>query len=172
MDNENIKHTRHYLAAGLIFAAVLGTLSHFFYDWSGQNPVVALFSPVSESTWEHMKLVFFPILVWSLFLPSGIRKNFPSLRSALLAGGLLGTWSVPVLFYTYSGILGKNIAVIDIAIFYIAVLISFSAAWRLRGSAGIEKNRPFIILFSVLMTTAFFLFTFSPPQLGLFAAPV
>lgn len=171
MDSGNRKYIQYYLGAGLVFTAVLGTLSHFFYDWSGQNPVVALFSPVNESTWEHMKLVFFPVLVWSLFLPSGIRENFPSLRSALLTGGLVGTWSVPVLFYTYSGILGKNITFIDIAIFYIAVLISFSTAWKLHGSAGIEKMRLFIGVLSVLMIAAFFLFTFSPPYIGLFAEP-
>ena len=63
MDSENMKYAKLYFAAGLIFSAVLGTLSHFFYKWSGQNPVIALVSPVNESTWEHMKLVFFPILL-------------------------------------------------------------------------------------------------------------
>ena len=132
MDNENMKSLKIYLAAGVIFSAVLGTLSHFFYEWSGQNPVVALFSPINESTWEHMKLVFFPILVWSLLLPAGIRKDFPAMRCALLAGGLLGTWLVPVLFYTYSGILGRNLALIDIGIFYTAVLAAFWTARKLR----------------------------------------
>lgn len=171
MDNENIKHTRHYLAAGLIFAAVLGTLSHFFYDWSGQNPVVALFSPVSESTWEHMKLVFFPILLWSLFLPVKLREDSPAQRCALLVGGLIGTWLVPVTFYTYSGILGRNIAFIDIAIFYISVLTAFGIAWKLRDSDRVSKLCPFIRLFTAVMLLAFFLFTFAPPDIGLFAEP-
>lgn len=171
MDTKNMKYVKYYLVAGLVFTSVLGTLSHFFYDWSGQNSVIALFSPVSESTWEHMKLVFFPVLLWSIFMPSGIRKNFPFLRSALLAGNLAGTWSIPVLFYTYSGILGKNIAFIDIAIFFIAVLIAFGTAWKLRESDRTGKCRFFILLISVLMVLAFFLFTFSPPRIGLFAAP-
>ena len=128
MDIKNMKYEKVYLTAGLVFSAVLGTLSHFFYEWSGQNPVVALFSPVNESTWEHMKLVFFQILVWSLLLPAGIRKDFPAMRGALLAGGLLGTWLVPVLFYTYSGILGRDLALIDIGIFYAAVLAAFWTA--------------------------------------------
>lgn len=172
MDTKNLKYAEYYLVAGLIFAAVLGTLSHFFYGWSGQNPVIALFSPVNESTWEHMKLVFFPVLLWSFFIPSSIGESFPALRFALLTGALLGTWIVPVLFYTYSGILGRNIAFIDIAIFYIAILISFGAAWKLRSSVRIERSRFFIVFASILMVLAFFLFTFSPPQIGLFAEPV
>lgn len=171
MDSRNMKYVKYYFAAGLVFTAVLGTLSHFFYDWSGQSPLIALFSPVSESTWEHMKLLFFPILSWSLLAPSRALKALPALRSALLAGGLAGTWSIPVLFYTYSGILGRNIAFIDIAIFYIAVLISFGLAWKLRASARMEEVRFSIDTLLIIMVLAFFLFTFSPPQIGLFAEP-
>ena len=171
MDGGNMKYVKYYLAAGLIFTAVLGTLSHFFYGWSGQNPLIALFSPVSESTWEHMKLVFFPLLFWSLLAPPRARKALPALRPALLAGGLAGTWSIPVLFYTYSGILGRNIAFIDIAIFYIAVLISFGLARKLCTSARMEDAGSVIGILTIIMVLAFFLFTFSAPRGGLFAVP-
>ena len=168
MNSRNIKY---YLTAGLIFTSVLGTLSHFFYGWSGHNPGIALFSPVNESTWEHMKLVFFPVLVWSLLLPAGIRKDFPAMRRALLAGGLLGTWLVPLFFYTYSGILGRNIAFIDISIFYICVLAAFCLARKLQASDQTSKLCPFICLFTLVMLFAFFLFTFAPLDIGLFAEP-
>ena len=46
--------------AGFIFTAVLGVLLHFLYDWTNESLVVALFSAVNESTFEHMKLLFFP----------------------------------------------------------------------------------------------------------------
>ena len=118
-----------------------------------------------------MKLVFFPVLVWSLLLPAGIRKDFPAMRCALLAGGLLGTWLVSVLFYTYSVILGRNLALIDIGIFYTAVLAAFWTAWKLRDSERAEKACPLILFFSAVMLLAFFLFTFAPPDIGLFAKP-
>lgn len=171
MDSENMKYAKLYFAAGLIFSAVLGTLSHFFYKWSGQNPVIALVSPVNESTWEHMKLVFFPILLWSFFLPPKVRAALRGWQCSLLAGGLLGTWLVPVLFYTYSGILGRNLALIDIGIFYTAVLAAFGTARKLRDSERVEKACPFILFISAVMLLAFFLFTFAPPDIGLFAEP-
>ena len=34
------------------------------YDWSGQMWFVGLFVPVNESTWEHMKLLFVPMLIY------------------------------------------------------------------------------------------------------------
>ncbi len=48
-----------------IAACILGVLFHFVYDWTGKNPAAAAFFPVNESTWEHLKLVFFPILILS-----------------------------------------------------------------------------------------------------------
>ena len=35
----------------MIVTMILGTLNHFLYDWSGKNPVIALFTPVNESVW-------------------------------------------------------------------------------------------------------------------------
>ena len=156
---------------GALFVLVTGTALHFVYGWSGGHPVAGALSAVNESVWEHMKLVFFPILVWSLLLPAGIRKDFPAMRCALLAGGLLGTWLVPVLFYTYSGILGRNLALIDIGIFYAAVLAAFWTARKLRDPERAEKVCPFILFISAVMLLAFFLFTFAPPDIGMFAEP-
>ena len=43
------------------FAALgLGVLLHFLYAWL-PNPLTALFSPVRESLWEHLKILFYPI---------------------------------------------------------------------------------------------------------------
>ena len=77
---------RFYIIAGYLFTAVFGTLSHFLYDCSGQNLFIALFAPVNESIWEHMKLSFFPVLLYAFFL-SYIRqpeKEFHTLRDACL----------------------------------------------------------------------------------------
>ena len=167
-----MKNIKVWFIVGFIFTSVLGTLSHFFYDWSGQNPLIGLISPVNESTWEHMKLVFFPVLIWSFFIPSRIRDKLPAFRPAFLLGGLWGTLSVPVLFYTYSGILGRNIAWVDIAIFFISVFLTFVCAWVLHRSERIYKKRTVIYILTVLFLIFFFLFTFLPPDIGLFSNPL
>lgn len=60
---------------GFLFMSVIGTLLHFVYEWSGNNSIVRLFAPWNESTWEHMKLLFFPMLVLVLFLFSNCRNK-------------------------------------------------------------------------------------------------
>ena len=51
---------------GFIFTTSLGTLLHFMYEWSGKNSLVALFSNVNESTWEHLKLLFYPAFIFAI----------------------------------------------------------------------------------------------------------
>ena len=50
----------------IILAIVFGTLLHFTYEWSGENRIVGLFSATNESVWEHLKLVFYPMLILGL----------------------------------------------------------------------------------------------------------
>ncbi len=166
-----MKSIKVWFISGLIFTAILGTLAHFFYDWSGENPLIGLISPVNESTWEHMKLVFFPVVIWSFFIPGVLPDKYRSLRPAFLLSGIAGTLAVPVLFYTYSGILGRNVAWVDIGIFYVCVVITFFLAWRLKDSGKIYKKRAAVYLLTALFIVLFFIFTFMPPDIGLFAEP-
>ena len=44
----------------------LGTIGHFLYEWTGDNRIVGYFFSTNESTWEHLKLLFFPTLIYSI----------------------------------------------------------------------------------------------------------
>lgn len=101
------RFTKHWIGWG-IFVLAAGSLWHFVYEWSGETWLVGLFFPVNESTWEHMKLVFFPMAISGGFLTGRFRKEMPGILGSVCAGALVGTWMVPVLFYTYSGILGRD----------------------------------------------------------------
>ena len=166
-----MKKIRFYMAGGLLFTWVIGTLAHFFYNWSGQNSLAALFFPVNESTWEHMKLIFFPMLLFTFFTRKRALEFSPALPSALLFGNLTGTLCIPVLFYTYSGILGKNIPAVDIAVFFISVFMAFWTAWRFRESSFLYHYRTVIWILCALTAVLFFVFTIAPPDIGLFREP-
>ena len=55
-----------YQIFSAFFTIILGTLFHFTYEWSGNNAFVGTFSSVNESTWEHLKLTFFPMLITAI----------------------------------------------------------------------------------------------------------
>lgn len=165
------KSLKLFIAAGAILVSALGALSHFVYEWTGQNQLAGLLVPVSESTWEHMKLLFFPMLLTALLLTALLKPIYPHIFTGMLAGLLVGTSAIPVLFYTYSGVLGCCITVVDISIFYISVGIGFFAAYRLTGSVYAESLRHLLSCLTLLWLAAFVLFSYDPPSLGIFAEP-
>ena len=92
---------KRYTLAGIFFVSVIGTLSHFLYQLSGNSFLVGLFAPVGESTWEHIKLLFFPMLFYSLWMSVRLRKEEPGVISALAVGNLAGCALIPTIFYTF-----------------------------------------------------------------------
>ncbi|MFT3982297.1 MAG: DUF6512 family protein [Lachnospiraceae bacterium] len=158
------------LAAGAIFVSILGTILHFLYQWSGENFIVGLFAPVNESTWEHMKMLFFPMLLYILYMSFLFQKN-ESLRAVLIFALLTGLLLIPTLFYTYSGILGFQLIVIDIAIFYICVFFTFIFAHRMILHGRFHDGADILTLILLLTVVLFFVFSVYPPNLGIFQVP-
>lgn len=162
---------KRYAIAGTIFVIIAGTLSHFVYEWSGQNFILGFFFPVSESTWEHMKLCFFPMLLYSLFMSKRLKDNYPCVTSSLLFGTLFGTFLIPVIFYTYSGILGRSYVPLDIAVFIVSVILAFYAAYRLTLSCKMSSCISWLYLSTLIVAVCFFVFTYLPPNIGIFIDP-
>ena len=156
---------------GFFFVAVLGTLLHFTFEWFSQHPVVGLFSAVNESTWEHMKLLFFPSLLFFLVEYKKYGASSRDLLAARTLGLLCGLAFIPVSFYTYTGIIGRGFTVLDIAIFFLSAFLTFWISTRLlQHPQRLTSLAAAIILFVLL--ALFFLFTFFPPHIQLFLDPV
>ena len=78
------RHLYHYTIAGILFTAIAGTLLHFAYEYSMENPLVAMFAPVNESTWEHMKLLFWPGEYGSMPKRAELTQNTGSCKTSSL----------------------------------------------------------------------------------------
>ncbi len=162
---------RHkYIFLSYLFVTVLGVLLHFLYDWSGQNPVVGIFSAVNESTWEHLKLIFFPFLLLTLWEFFTKHQGDNCFLPARLAGILSAMAFTVIAFYTYSGVLGKNVDIVNISIFFLAVVIGFWTEKKVYGKAGLLSQQMAASVFLVILFL-FFIFTFTPPDIGLFEDP-
>ena len=159
---------KYYTIIGTIFVIITGTISHFIYEWSGNNFILGFFFPVSESVWEHMKLCFFPILIYSFFMNRRLKDNYPCVTSALLLGTLLGTFLIPVIFYTYTGILGKNFLALDIATFVLSIIFAFVTVYKCTLSCKISSFTSALCLLVFGMAVCFFVFTYNPPNIGIF----
>lgn len=168
---KNLSEIKKWEIAEFLFIAIAGTLLHFVYEWTGQNPAAAIFAPVSESTWEHLKLLFMPAFLFTLIQEAAIGGRYPSLVTEKGKAVLLGLSSIVVFFYTYSGILGRSITWIDIAIFYIAVAIYTRMSQKNLESPKDHDNAGLGAAIFILLFLCFVIFTIRPPQIGLFMEP-
>lgn len=156
---------------GLTFTAVLGTVLHFLYEWTGLT-LIAPFSAVNESTWEHMKLVFIPSLIFAT-AQSFFASEFKSFWLVKLIGILLGTLLIAVLFYTLSGAFGTLSAITNIAIFYASVTAEYFVELILFNNLICKRNLKLISIALLLIILALFIiYTFYPPKIPLFLDPV
>ena len=158
---------------GFIFTSVLGTFLHFLFDLTGGNLAAALISAVNESIWEHMKLIYYPMVLYSLLEWYFIGRNSEYYWCNKLIGLLLALILIPVLYYTYTGILGRSADWFNITIFFIAAGVAYWAEYRLFSrdapcSLGSGPSIALILAIGLLFTV----FTFSPPEIPLFQDPV
>lgn len=161
---------KRFCIIGAVVTIVLGTLSHFVYDWTGQNFLVGLFFPVNESTWEHMKLVYFPMLLVTLVAGKFLEKQYPCIYDAMFLGTFAGLFMIPLLFYTYSGILGFNVDWINIAVYIISILASYLVVYLVASDCK-KRNSKLIRYIYYAFLLAFMVFTVYPPGIGLFMEP-
>lgn len=157
---------------GITFTAVLGTILHFLFEWTGLT-ILASVSAVNESTWEHMKLVYIPSLIFAIAQSIFAKNEFNCFWLIKLIGTLLGTLLIPILFYTLTGAFGTLSAVTNIAIFFISIIVEYFVELFL--FTRLQCNLSFkwisiIILLSIFVL--FVVFSYFPLEIPLFLDPL
>ena len=157
---------------GFAVTSLGGTLLHFLYDWTGESVFVAPFSGVNESTWEHMKLLFFPMFIYAI-IQSFFFRDSEDFWCVKLRGILLGISLIPIIFYTYNGVVGKSPDWLNITIFFICAAVAYVFETRLYNSESINCKKPKLAV-AVLCVIAilFGIFTFAAPEIGIFRDPL
>ena len=167
------KSLKLWQIAGFIFTGIAGVLLHFLYDWTGESLLVAPFSAVNESIWEHMKLLFFPLFVFAFIEKRFIGNQYKNFWCAKLAGIIAGLIVIPVIYYTYTGASGVNADWFNIVIYFIAAGVAYYLETVLmKNGTGLCKSE--IPAFSVLclLAISFIVLTFVQPEIPLFKDPL
>ena len=167
----NNKQIKNYQIFSIIFVIILGTIFHFTYKLSGESPFVAWFSSVNESVFEHLKLIFFPMLLTIIIGYFYVGKNAPSFLCAKTIGIIFAMGFIVICYFTYTGILGYNIALVDIGSFFVATFIGEILSYILTINK-IKCNKKLAIMILTIIASSFIYFTYHVPELGLFKDPL
>lgn len=163
----------YWQIGGFIFTAVVGTLLHFLFDWTGGSVVAAFFSAVNESIWEHLKLLFYPMIAVAIIEYFFWGKDIESFWCIKLISILFGLILIPAVYYTYTGILGTNADWFNVTIFFLAAGAVYWLESRLFQhdfSCPVGSKPAVLLIF--LIAVIFTILTFIPPHIPFFQDPI
>jgi hypothetical protein len=167
------KRVATYEIVGMLFIIFLGSALHFTYELSGKLTIVATFSAMNESVWEHLKLAFWPSLIWMLIEYVPLKKQTNNFLIAKTLGTYLMVVIIPIIFYSYTSITGKSIFAIDITSFIVAVVVGQIVSYKLLKKNQLPRITDKVaIVILVVLGIAFIVFTFYPPHLPIFQDPI
>lgn len=165
-----------WILAGIPVISVAGSIMHFVYEWSGELAAIGVLAPVNESVWEHLKLLFWPALLW---LAAGYQcmKKKADLSAGLwfcsgTAGLYAGTLFIAAFYYSYTGAFGIHSLLLDILSFILGVVVAQLIALHVYRYA--KTNKPAVVFAGIaviLFGAAFIVFSFYPPDIPLFLDP-
>jgi hypothetical protein len=144
---------------------LMGSVLHFLFNWTGHSRLVAIFSAVNESYWEHIKIAIWPVFLLQLVLFSlGGYQILSFVPAATIA-----LYSIPVsmvgLVFLYKSVTKRNVLWLDISIFFVCIAIAQSIFVLILGQLSPTTGTVVISsLFLLGLVVAFLLFTFRPPK--------
>ena len=157
-----------------VISIILGTILHFTYNLSGENNFIGTFSAVNESVWEHLKLAFFPMLILGIieyFFVKNISNNYIETKTI---GIFLAICFIIIAFFTYTGILGVDILILDILIFITSIILGETISYKLmkRENESNNKTKVLASIILIFLLFSFIICTFNPPKVNLFKDPI
>ena len=154
---------------GIIVIVVFGSLFHFMFEilnyW---GPAGAIF-PVNESVWEHLKLPYWPLIVFSLIEYNFIKDDVKNIILGKTISFLLAISTILIVFYSYTAILGTDLLIIDILSFVFGVIIGQFVSYKIMTREQLSVwyiNSSWLIFIGFGLLFA--IFTYFPPTIQLF----
>lgn len=164
------KSVRNFHIFGAVFSILTGSLLHFLFEWSGGSHAVALVGAVNESSWEHLKIAFWPMFVFAVieyFMYGRKKDNFLLAKS-------LGILAVPIiiiiLFYGWLTIFPDNV-IYDISIFALAIILGYYKSYKILQIKNLHLEFAGLLIL-ILLLASFSFFTYFPAKNFLFRDPV
>ena len=160
-------------AGAFAWIMIAGSALHFAYELSNFNGVAAVFGSVNESTWEHLKLFFWPALAYAIVQHAFVKDYANNYWLGKALGMFVTPLAVIASFYFYLGIAiprhGQGWLWADISTGAFGVLVGNVVAYRMltapeRGRRAARSGKAAL----VTMTVAFLVLTYFPVRMFLF----
>ena len=115
---------------GFLWSICLWDSAPFFVRLDRRKSGRGADAAISESPWEHLKLLFFPVLVYTVWEYIWVGHRWKGYILTRAEGALLGMLTITALFYTYTGICGRHWLWADILTFVLGAAVTAFWTWK------------------------------------------
>lgn len=167
------KAALNWILLGVPVLFIAGFFMHNIYEWSGKSAIAGIFAPVNESTWEHLKLTFWPTLLWwiagfILFNKDG-RISANQWFTSCTVAELVCPVVILCFYYTYTGAFGIDSLILDIFSLFLALTMAQGLAHHFYKYAHLKGYNLYVsFALLILIAITFAVLTFVPPHIPLF----
>ena len=142
---------------------------HFLYNLLPNN-IIAVFFPVNESIWEHMKMLYTTVLLSSIIEYFIMKKNNIDNHNFLLVTYLKSILIIPIYLVIFLPIyynIGENM-VLAISVMLISMIITNILGYFLLQTDEINNQKIISILLIILTYALMGILTFNTPHMDIF----
>ena len=145
------------------FIIALCFLFHFMYEWF-PNKLFAIFFPVNESIWEHMKILFSSICFYGIIDYIILHKNNIKVNNyifSIFAPTILSIIIYLIIFLPVYNIIGENM-IFSITLMIIVIIISQLISYYILNMKQIKYINIISFLLIIISYIIFGYLTYNP----------
>ena len=159
--------SRKETITAIVLLTIIGTSMHFVHHVPFFNRFLGYIFPVKESVMAHMKMVFYPMLLLSLYLVV-TRRDIREFGAPIL-GGLAVMPLIVAAFFAYWVFVRHELMLLDIVIYIAAMVGAVHLAGRFRQSRFVRNRWPIWLILAVAISILTGYLTFHSPDWIIFA---
>lgn len=159
--------TRKETTVAIIVLIIIGTSMHFVHHVPFFNHFLGYIFPVIESVMAHMKMIFYPMLLLSLYLVIS-RRDIREVGAPIL-GSLAVMPLVIIAFFAYWIFVRHELMAVDMVIYISAVTGAIHLAKRWENTRFVRDRWPLWIIVAVMVIVITGYLTYNPPDWIIFA---
>ncbi|HBW12980.1 MAG TPA: hypothetical protein DEF30_04020 [Proteiniclasticum sp.] len=170
-----MRFVRSYHILGIFVIVMIAGPLHFAYEWSGENFFVSLIAPVNESIWEHLKMVYWPTVLWwtggYLVYKERKKLSFRRWHQAMAISVIFGVSIIVVWYYVWAGAFEVEASWVNFSSMVsipVAQLLAIHV-YRVSKPRWIYAATGIFIVISLSLMMGYF--TYYPPNLPIFISP-
>ncbi|MBE6047503.1 MAG: hypothetical protein E7213_03680 [Clostridium sp.] len=173
LEKRNNQFINKVIIGGSIAIFIIATLFHFIFDLCSSCEILGIFFPVNESIFEHLKLSFYPTIVYWIVIFLIFNRDYKLNKYKWFTGMTFSIFTcilfVVCYYYVFHYALNISIKILDILSLLVGSLFGQMLGCHVYNKSSAQKFSLIICIMILILTAVFFAnFTFYPPKLPLF----